>query len=432
MSQRVVNLSGESELIETGARREAAASSGISSLSDGSKTRYPSKHKVDPGEQEQEPPKPPPNPLKGRSLGIFSAESRIRNKLCDLLVYPLTEPTILLLIVVQTVLLAVESSQSVYTHPRPTQWGESPIDYAFLALFVIFTLEVAARIIVSGFIFNAPEYDRANRKPGLMAAVIEKYRAMFAPQRQSSLRVPHNPVPDTLRAPTILRSFTARQGGALRTVEEAQRLQLARRAFLRHSFNRLDFVAVCSFWIAFVLGITGIEHSYHLYVFRMLSCLRILRLLALTHGTAIILRSLKKATPLLVNVCFLIGFFWLLFAIIGVQSFKSTFDRQCVWVNATDPYNASGTWYTNVLQYCGGQFNNDTGAHEPWQTGALDNLVAGASSPKGFLCPRGSLCLQLQPDQLPYNGTVSFDNILQSLELVFVIMSGNAFTDLMY
>ncbi|KAF8848103.1 hypothetical protein BDZ45DRAFT_754204 [Acephala macrosclerotiorum] len=221
MSQRVVNLSGEAELIETSARREAAASSGVSSLGDESET----------------------------SLAIFSAESRIRNKLCDLL----------------TVLLAVESSQSVYTHPRPTQWGESPIDYALLALFVIFTLEIAARIIVSGFIFNAPEYDRANRKLGFKAAVTEKYRAAFAPQRQSSLRVPHNPVPDTLRAPTILRSFTARQGEAMRTVEEAQRLQLARRAFLRHSFNRLDFGAVCSsgwpsFWASRASNMVTIYH----------------------------------------------------------------------------------------------------------------------------------------------------------------------------
>jgi hypothetical protein len=32
----------------------------------------------------------------------------------------------------------------------------------------------------------------------------------------------------------------------------------------------------------------------------------------------------------------------------------------------------------------------------------------------------------------PYNGTVSFDNIAQSMELVFVIMSSNTFTDLMF
>jgi hypothetical protein len=141
---------------------------------------------------------------------------------------------------------------------------------------------------------------------------------------------------------------------------------------------------------------------------------------------------LKKAAPLLVNVSFLICFFWLIFAIIGVQSFKSSFDRQCVWIDPTDPFNASGTAYTNVLQMCGGQFNNATGAHEPWKRGNLSSLVDGASSSKGFLCPQGSICLQLESNQLPYNGTVSFDNILQSLELVFVVMTANTYSDLMY
>lgn len=64
--------------------------------------------------------------------------------------------------------------------------------------------------------------------------------------------------------------------------------------------------------------------------------------------------------------------------------------------------------------------------------GPLDNLSNGSSTHKGFLCPRGSYCLQLRPDQLPYNGTVSFDNIFQSLELVFVVMTANTFSDLMY
>jgi hypothetical protein len=141
---------------------------------------------------------------------------------------------------------------------------------------------------------------------------------------------------------------------------------------------------------------------------------------------------LKKATPLLVNVSFLIGFFWLLFAIIGVQSFKSSFDRQCVWFDSSDPLNVTGSAYTNVLQFCGGQLNNLTGVAEPWLKGPLTQLTNGSSSAKGYLCPRGSLCLQLAPNQLPYNGTVSFDNIFQSLELVFVVMTANTFSDLMY
>ena len=336
MSQRVVNLSGEAELIEESARREAARSarasrhasqqsslqpsmefSDISSLSEEGEPvihrkadplavgpNYAAALPTAPVEKAMKffgknSPKPsnleevekPPNPLKGKSLGIFSAESKIRNLLCDVLVYPLTEPAILLLIIFQTILLAVDSSKSVYTpgHERPAHWGHSPIDWTLLGLFVIFTLEIVARIIVSGFIINAPEYGKGLGKRSLKATVLEKYHAVFKPQRQSSLRVPRTNT--SFSTPDLLRSFTAKQGEAIRTVEQAQRLQLARRAFLRHSFNRLDFIAVVSFWIAFVLGNAGIESSYHLYVFRMMSCLRILRLLALTHGTAVSIRS---------------------------------------------------------------------------------------------------------------------------------------------
>lgn len=324
MSQRVVNISGEAEQIEETARREAAQASRdesmrslgsmgtLGSLSDESETRYVPKRKADPlaagpyptahlptapvekmarffggappePEFEEEVEKPP-NPFRGNSLGIFSPDSKVRNYLCDVLVYPFTEPIILLLIITQTVLLAVESSQNVYLHPRPTQWGGSPIDWAILALFVVFTFELAARIIVSGFIKNAPEYSTRRHKQGIKAEILDKYQRVFKPQRNLSTKAALHP---SLGGQTVLRSFTQVQGESVRTVEQAQRLQLARRAFLRHSFNRLDFVAVLAFWAAFVLGLTGIEDSFHLYVFRMLSCLRILRLLALTNGTAV-------------------------------------------------------------------------------------------------------------------------------------------------
>lgn len=329
MSQRVVNLSGETEIIEESARREASlrrgvaqqsrvtsqeedADSDLSSLDEESEPQI--RRKADPlgaGTNFQSNVPTPaektmrffggvrparlgehrrselPNPLKGKSLGIFSPESRIRNALCDVLVYPLTEPAILLLIVVQTVLLAVSASQNVYLpgNERPTRWAGKPIDLALLALFVIFTIEIAARIIVSGFVFNAPEYSKGNGTRSLRKVIVDNYRAVFAPQRQSSLRVPRVAAP--FSAPELLRSFTGKQGEGIHSVEQAQRLQLARRAFLRHSFHRLDFIAVVSFWISFVLSMTGIESSYHIYVFRMMSCLRILRLLAITHGTSV-------------------------------------------------------------------------------------------------------------------------------------------------
>jgi voltage-dependent calcium channel len=342
MSQRVVNLSGEAELIERmeaeasrEASREQSIPSTLGSLSDESETRYQPKHKADPlaagpqyrenlptqpvekamrffggGGAAQEPTweeeaEKPPNPLRGKSLGMFDAESKIRNGLCDLLVYPLTEPAILVLIILQTILLAVDSSKSVYNHPRPLHWGETWTDFMLLGLFIIFTLEIVARIIVSGFIFNAAEYSTINRKKGLKAVVLDKYHTVFKPQRKSSVRAPRYP---SLAANTVLRSFTAIQGEAIRTVEQAQRLQLARRAFLRHGFNRLDFIAVVSFWIAFVVGVTGVEADVHVYVFRMMSCLRILRLLSLTNGTAVS-RGGSSSTCLQADILSLRSFF---------------------------------------------------------------------------------------------------------------------------
>ena len=140
-----------------------------------------------------------------------------------------------------------------------------------------------------------------------------------------------------------------------------------------------------------------------------------------------ILRSLKRAAPLLVHVAFLICFFWLLFAIVGIQSFKSSLRRSCVWVDPEGQSNFTLNDPYNVIQLCGGYLNSTTGEKEAWldANGGRDSSAIA----KGYICPAGSLCVE---GVNPYNGTVSFDNILQSLELVFVIMSSNTFTDLLY
>jgi hypothetical protein len=140
----------------------------------------------------------------------------------------------------------------------------------------------------------------------------------------------------------------------------------------------------------------------------------------------VILRSLKKAAPLLVNVAFFIGFFWLLFAIIGLQSFKSSLRRTCVWIDPDGVRNFTMNEAPDALQLCGGHLEAGTGTALPW---ILPDGRQSSSNPKGFLCPEGSLCIE---GDNPYGGTISFDNLLQSLELVFVIMSSNTFTDVLY
>jgi hypothetical protein len=224
--------------------------------------------------------------LRGKSLGIFGPENVIRKRLCDLLVNPVTEPLILVLIMLQAILLAVEAKDDVFKpgNERPPTWGKTRIDWALFGLFVVFTVELIAKIIVSGFIANAREYSAVDPEKGVRERMAERYRKVFQPQRTKSVKKP----PQEQFTPTFSRSFTMMQGQVVPgTLEDQTRLQLARRAFLRHSFNRLDFVAVVSFWIAFILGVTRSEKQHHLYLFRMLSCLRILRLLALTRGNGV-------------------------------------------------------------------------------------------------------------------------------------------------
>jgi voltage-dependent calcium channel len=463
MSQRVVNLSNDSGMVEQSIRRKSFVRSArldgppalpaMADYAHDGPTDQPNEfetplEKVPSVQQfldhEVSPTAPAmhTNPLRGNSLGIFGPENRLRKALCEVLVHPITEPIILILIIFQTVLLAVEAAPSAYDHPRTDRKGISKIDYALLVLFILYTTEVIARMIVSGFIWNPYEYSTLNRSIGLRKAILEYGRSFFAPQRHIPERRPSSAAPTQ---PSVFRSITdltgagfpGQSGAASVTVHDdadrpghgrqQQRSRLARRAFLRHSFNRLDFVAVVSFWISFALTTVNYENRHHVYVFRMLSCLRTLRLLGLTSGTSIILRSLKKAAPLLVNVAFLISFFWLLFAIVGVQSFKSSLRRTCVWVN---PDGVSGNYTQNIapenLQFCGGHLDAVTGAPMPWLTALGEN---GTTLHKGYLCPQGSFCVE---GENPYNGTVGFDNVLQSIELVFVIISNNTFTDLLY
>ncbi|EXJ66309.1 uncharacterized protein A1O5_10461 [Cladophialophora psammophila CBS 110553] len=443
ISQRVVNLSNDSDMVEQSIRRKSS----IRQHRRPSTSAHPLPNIQDEeGAQPQQAPleKAPsaevfteaftpitpvyhPNPLVGKTWGIFGSENPLRKWLCEILVHPLTEPTILALIVAQTVLLAVNAaSDAVYLQTRTKRWGRTSFDYAIFGLFVIYTLELIARTIVSGFISNPLEFSTINRSVGFKKAVLQKAHILFAPQEARETPMMVNDAPTQ---PSIVRTFTGvpDPGGPGHTKQQ-QRIRLARRAFLRHSFNRLDFVAVVSYWISFVMQISGVENSSHVYVFNMLSCLRILRLLGLTAGTSIILRSLKKAAPLLVHVAFLIGFFWLIFGIVGVQSFKSSLRRTCVWVgNDGSGQNYSLNIAPDNIQFCGGYLDAVTGEAMPWLKGDGSN---GTGSSKGYICPQGSLCVEGFSG--PYNGTVSFDNIGQSLELVFVIISSNTFSDLLY
>ncbi len=302
MSQRVVNLSNEPDPVEPHVRRQPENRQGTlegppsfpamdAYAHDERSSPPPQVEKARPhasSSQVQEDWQQQANPLKGKSLGVFSPDNWLRLWLCEVLVHPFTEPVILILIVIQTILLAIDSAPSLESSHQMERWQSSWLNPALLVLFVIYTLEICVRIIVSGLINNPDEYSTVRWDLGFRKAIVEQAQQIFTPsKRQATL----NTGKGTDLQQSIIRSFTGMQMQADQpgSSRQQQRVRLARRAFLRHSFNRLDFLAVVSFWISFVLEILQIEQQRHLYLFRMLSCLRILRLLGLTSGTSVCL-----------------------------------------------------------------------------------------------------------------------------------------------
>lgn len=254
------------------------------------------------------------------------------------------------------------------------------------------------------------------------ASIQQKYEpqsttSMPQPTRTDSepgIRVAEKPVLESQRfdvTNTFLLSTT--------TNRRLDQLHL-KRAYLRNSWHRVDFLSMFFFWISLLLSINRYDAKHHILLFRALSCLRILRLCNLTTGTTTILTACKLAVPQLTDVAIFISCFWLFFGIIGVQSFKSSLTRHCVWTNPDD----SSETYVNSGQYCGSYLSLD-GTPMPY----IKRNGEASDNVKGYTCPRYSRCVS---DENPYNGTVNFDNILQSLEMVFVVMSANTFTDIMY
>lgn len=106
MSQRIVNLSNEPEVVEQSIRRRSSAKQPpMSDIFAPSVSAGPDAERGEssPSPIEKAPPlasagkrqrdwQQQPNPLKGRSLGIFPPNNLVRRKLCDVLVHPYVLP----------------------------------------------------------------------------------------------------------------------------------------------------------------------------------------------------------------------------------------------------------------------------------------------------------------------------------------------------
>ena len=220
---------------------------------------------------------------------------------------------------------------------------------------------------------------RLSRRFTRAQASLQRSQSKIHPTWKSR-SLPNSAIPTPNRKQTIIPEAPFQKAISHQHVLSAQG-----RPFLRHSWHRIDMIAVIAFWITFLLALSGHEATAdrHIYIFRALSVLRAGRLLVVTSGTTTILHSLKRAGPLLITVSFFLIFAFALFSIIGVQSFRGSYRRQCV---LTDPFNS-----TNVIQLgqlCGGYIAAD-GTEAPFLL--LDGQVADVS-PKGYICPMGQVC----------------------------------------
>ncbi|OBZ73074.1 Calcium-channel protein cch1 [Grifola frondosa] len=183
--------------------------------------------------------------------------------------------------------------------------------------------------------------------------------------------------------------------------------------YLRHSWTRIDFVAIVSFWITFALATGGVERStYHIGIFRSMSVLRTARLLAITSGTTTIMRSLKTARPLLASVAYFVLFAMILFSIIGIQSFQGSFRRTCHLL----PTQGEGDISLDS-QFCGAYLDPDTLEVKGYINDAGENVA-----PKGYVCPLGQICKSLYPLRTAGHPYVSNDGLgILLFVLLFIV-----------
>ncbi|CAE6438713.1 unnamed protein product [Rhizoctonia solani] len=431
-------------------------------------------------------PVPPPEPedeldrsqhmqLRGRTLGIFGPQNGLRKAMRAALLWPWTEPIILVLIFANAVFLTTQAWRSVYVYERVDGYFKTWEDYGLFVLFCIFTVEMIARIIVSGFVLDpeikpssvgqwlrdlAPGDNFAARARSVRRKVFEQ-RAPYAQHAVSDSttalaeKSPKATLTFALASQVgVAAAHGSRSDSATRPGQpHAQHIQsqsgtwylhhatdtpfqiaVARQrilseqssTYLRHSWNRTDFVAVCSFWIMFGLAISGKENQpdMHIYVFRALSVLRTARLLAVTKGTSTIMHSLKRAGPLLTRVTLFVLFAIILFSIVGVQSFKGSFRRTCVVADSIA--DLDGDNVITLSQNCGAWIDPAT----LLPAGYVGSDGNRTDEPKGFTCPLGQICVEAA--QNPQNGTQAFDNFFLASMQVVIVASVNTWAPVMY
>ena len=173
---------------------------------------------------------------------------------------------------------------------------------------------------------------------------------------------------------------------------------LHRGSYLRSPWNILDFVVV----VTGVLSLKELKLPLDAGAIRALRAMRVLRPLKLVSGVPslqVVMSSIAKSVIPLGNVCLLVVFVILIYAVIGLQMLSGKFRMTCI-------HAVNGT----VLEE--------------------GRLCADATTKSGRQCPTDYSCVAHGSG--PNDGITSFDNILLSALTIFQCITQEGWTDVMY
>ncbi|EAR95184.2 cation channel family protein (macronuclear) [Tetrahymena thermophila SB210] len=161
-------------------------------------------------------------------------------------------------------------------------------------------------------------------------------------------------------------------------------------AYLKDGWNILDFAIVVSSLLPLVIG----SSTVNLRALRSLRILRPLRTISKVKKLKILLKTLFSAIPYLVNSMIILTFFFLIFAIGGLQLFGGLLLRRCL-----DPLSGIVADYNQV---CGG----------------------------GYQCDDIYICGKTMSN--PQFNVTNFDDIFYSFLMVFQVITLEGWTQIMY
>ncbi|XP_050683561.1 voltage-dependent T-type calcium channel subunit alpha-1H-like [Leptidea sinapis] len=225
--------------------------------------------------------------------------------------------------------------------------------------------------------------------------------------------------------------------------------------YLADSWNRLDFFIVFAGALEYALNVENINLS----AIRTIRVLRPLRAINRIPSMRILVMLLLDTLPMLGNVLLLCFFVFFIFGIVGVQLWEGILRQRCELMlppNVLRPKDLS-EWYRVRVRINSISFYyefskeldyicttpEDSGMHlcgnfPPYRYGAL--VCNETAKQFSYNTPTNTSCVNwnqyytncTQRGSNPFQGTISFDNIGLAWVAIFLVISLEGWTDIMY